>query len=892
VIYRWNKTSEELKETPLFRWRDFITKDYLGIPQDDWSQVINQTVAHIKSWQVGSVSDVDELPGKLYALLAPMTLPQLPDNSDKLNHHHFCLLPGYNHPGAMLADYALTCSAIAYCLAYDNGYRDDISQLQRLRLSAMTSEMSEHCRDVYDAIWDLTSITPIIPNIEGNKLERILYLVQLAAASRMLVKNGKWTNIRPDSEDFQTLENAISTVDNKRLFEQHDLVKMPDIQSRIGLVLGGAIEPEKYFLESANLLEIRGANMLMSRIYQEDIPALFGRKLNDEERVHRIREEFRISTGVQLNVPECVIGADDRGILAYAPASMAHEVAQEIEKIYIREAMVGNSVAVSETFELLELQYGIAPRRFWVEDYLKGLSDNTARTLLEIYYGKAQRGDTTDKMDGRGLKSKISASSQDSLKQQNLFFKKKCFGELMTKLDSEKSRRCEGNPTGNRKNPIVYPPNIETIAYARSCSSCGLRPAVVEEPTASEEFLCEACALKRSTGKSKGIKNWTSAFEAFLQEHGLADEYFGRAKDNKAIKTCTIENLDAVIDFTQIASFSAENAASEFIGILYAGGNNINVMLKEMETPTSYRQFSNRIYAAMQDSTFEAIAQNLHPIWCEGLAATPDPTWIHPFEIVQLNGDGLFLIIPGNKAIQMAFQILRQFEQRFSSHRYHDGDTQTMQRYQNVNLLGIIANQQPALSLAAGLVIADKQVPIHFLEELTAKLLKSAKRKAQALNSQWGYQGSVVDILTLKSLSMVNSDLDNSRKTARNEKLTMRPYTLYELGGLIRTVQKLKEAGIPRAQIFQRREQLHSGKNTSALDYLHFRNSLRGEQIRVLREEIELTWCSNSDGQTLPPWRKVFETDLQRQRRLEKGKGDYQPYETILLDIIDMYDFI
>jgi CRISPR-associated protein Cmr2 len=347
-------------------------------------------------------------------------------------------------------------------------------------------------------------------------------------------------------------------------------------------------------------------------------------------------------------------------------------------------------------------------------------------------------------------------------------------------------------------------------------------------------------------------------------------------------------------------------------------------MLKEMETPTQYRQFSNRIYEAMQNSTFEALAKNLHPVWCEGLAATPDPTWIHPFEIVQLNNDGLFLIIPGNKAIQIAFQILRQFEQRFSSHRYHDNGSarllpsriqkacpepfaslegklrEGMQRYQNVNLPGIIANQQPALSLSAGLVIADKQVPIHFLEELTAKLLKSAKRKAKALNSQWGYQGSVVDILTLRSLSMVNSEpslrsgqaLNNSRKTARNEKLTMRPYTIYELGGLIRTVQKLKESGIPRAQIFQRREQLHLGKNTSALDYLHFRNSLRGEQIRVLREEIELTWCSNSDEQTLPPWRKVFETELQRQRRLEKGRGDYQPYETILLDIIDMYDFI
>ena len=68
----------------------------------------------------------------------------------------FRWLPCRSLKGATVADHALTASAIAYCLAYDEKPRPDGETLDRLRLSAMTATWIENDglgKDVHHALW-------------------------------------------------------------------------------------------------------------------------------------------------------------------------------------------------------------------------------------------------------------------------------------------------------------------------------------------------------------------------------------------------------------------------------------------------------------------------------------------------------------------------------------------------------------------------------------------------------------------------------------------------------------------------------------------------------------------------------------------------------------------
>ena len=65
--------------------------------------------------------------------------------------------------------------------------------------------------------------------------------------------------------------------------------------------------------------------------------------------------------GHNLSAPECIIYAAGGNTLAFTPTSVVHDIADEIERIYTKETLVANSVAVGDAFDLLELQYGLNP---------------------------------------------------------------------------------------------------------------------------------------------------------------------------------------------------------------------------------------------------------------------------------------------------------------------------------------------------------------------------------------------------------------------------------------------------------------------------------------------------------------------------------------------------
>ena len=828
------KTNETI-ENAHYCWEDLILKDTFGITDEDWNDVVKDTVAHIRSWADQTITE--RVTCMVDLLLPPLqTLWQGQDSPLP-----FRWLPCRSLEGATVADHSLTASAIAYCLAYDIHPRPDGETLDRLRLSAMTATWKDEdgLKDVYQALWGEDS--PIEPKKDGNDYERIVFLAKTAASKRDEINDIAQLNEHPLNQKEQ-----------------------------IGLVLGGATKIKGYFLESAKLPEIRGASALLDRINLEDVPALFGHRNHehDPQRAERFRRDFHQQTGHALSAPECIIYAAGGNTLAFTPTSVVHEIADEIERIYTKETLVANSVAVGGSFDLLELQYGLNPTQFWVEDFGKACTDTETKKLMEGYYGSIDDND---------------------------FVKRKCFGELTTKLAGAQFHRREGNPTQDRTTRRDLPTHVEIGPYQQRCESCERRPAIFK----GLKVLCEACTRKYVTGRAskkqlppgeldhftKPLK-WSPANKGEKGEYLLNDWislYNEYAKVSSDDPPKDDQEPDGPNDLTEIAKASKQE---NYIAFIYADGNNMGAYLENIATPAQYRQFSERVFIALQKAAFDALAEHL----------TPTKKNIHPFEIISIGGDDLILIVPGGKAFDIVHAIGENFDRQFDSQKEFTAVTpdnlrdnlRKSQRY----LPGEWAEEQrmqPAFSLSLGFVIAEEHTPVGFLEHLAYSLLKTAKTRAKTLKKkEVGYLGGTVDFLTLKSISMITSELSDFRKKYYKKDtenwLTMRPFTLHELSGFIKTVQAFKKDDFPRSQLYQLQQSLELGKATSTLEYLYFRSRLKEGKGKLLQKQIEHKWqaVSDDDDNNLGPWYAM----------LQKEGTDKKCYETLLLDLIEAYDFI
>ena len=449
----------------------------------------------------------------------------------------------------------------------------------------------------------------------------------------------------------------------------------------------------------------------------------------------------------------------------------------------------------------------------------------------------------------------------------------------------------------HRKTNRDLPVFVERSPYTQTCNRCDRRPVIHQ--ISAERQLCEACLRKYVTGRAskKQLKtnelvpftkclqwspterdeegnyplmDWISLFHEYVTSSpGISRNYEGRP--------------DGPNDLSDIGRASNP---SGFIAFIYADGNNMGGYLEEIRTAAQYRQFSERVFVAMQEATFKALAK-LKPIQIED----DNPRYVFPFEIISIGGDDLILIVPGDHALEIAHEIGVNFDEIFMSRSVYENEKakcpNKAQRYQSQQWENEADSKLPQFSMSLGLVIANEHTPIAFMEDLAGKLLKSAKARAKILKTKFGYSGGTVDFFSLKSLSMIASELNDFRnqfyKTDKGDLLTMRPFTLHEFCGFINTVQALKASGFPRSQLYQLRQSLKLGRQTSTLEYLYFRSRLESANEKTLRDELEQNWQGDPDVMnSLGPWYAT----------LQQEKKDEKYYETLLLDLIEAYEFI
>ena len=235
-------------------------------------------------------------------------------------------------------------------------------------------------------------------------------------------------------------------------------------------------------------------------------------------------------------------------------------------------------------------------------------------------------------------------------------------------------------------------PFMEAFPFGQRCGRCGKRMAAptFREPVEDGKNLCEVCYLRDQTGRSqKGeIRG------KFNQEFW---ERFAKSEDFQAQQP---QDLDTLV----------ESAKRTQLAFLYADGNDIGALLQQIISPGEYRQLSD----ALTEGTKEALFQALRDV-CGPVLREEGAYW--PFDIINVGGDDVIVLIQAGYAWDVAVKFLENFE--------HEVNRRMPDRVKEAGWV----------TASAGLVVADVKYPVRYMEHLATAVLKEAKRKAKAKNT-------------------------------------------------------------------------------------------------------------------------------------------------------------
>ncbi|MFN6559461.1 MAG: type III-B CRISPR-associated protein Cas10/Cmr2 [Nostoc sp. ChiSLP01] len=699
--------------------------------------------------------------------------------------------------------------------------------------------------------------------------------------------------------------------------------------TRIGLVYGGATKIKQYVFESAKIQDIRGASTLLDRINQIDLPAFFNQNYEPDKNnrnlytVHcnQVRQwldnnffaDYKLS---DVLIPELIIYSTGGNILAFCPSAYINDLANAIEKRYTEETLTANSCAVGDTFRLLEIRFGLLRQPIENTLWLDWYRQQYKKPLVQAYFGDLEKNLEN---------SQTERCTEYAVSVEDAFGERKNFNELTTKLAILFNQRRSGHDFSGRPSRR-YPPMFETHPYLMRDEGEHRSAVMIVQPPAlpRESNFSEASARKHLVGyrakkgnpkepewyknsqltwKSIRVEGWVDKFNLFLKANPRLQQkyYAGFQSDEVEIP----ENLSHIA-----------NASKDFIAYIYADGNNMGGYIqKKIKTPQDYKDFSIDVGLATEYAVYQALAEHLHPHKLQNLndeeSSLENGDLVHPFEIITIGGDDIILIVPANKALQIAKAIGERFEkillkqvplveQELAAEvKCIVGDYKITPPNKPVDLKKChrykptdAEPSQCQLSTSIGLLITSYNTPIYYAKDLMEQLLKSAKERAKKLKKA-GYCGGTVDFLTMKSVTMISSNIKEFReegliKNLRPKlKLYAAPYTLYELGGLISAIEALKNAKFPKSQLYQIRALLERGKHTAILNYRYFRVRLK-QRKQELKEQFEDAWCQPKDennGGNLAPW-------MYDDGKLDPKNLEDPFYETIWREIIDLYDFV
>jgi hypothetical protein len=382
--------------------------------------------------------------------------------------------------------------------------------------------------------------------------------------------------------------------------------------------------------------------------------------------------------------------------------------------------------------------------------------------------------------------------------------------------------------------------HVTVAPWLHICDACGQYPAGHVD---GEQLICPACQLKRQRGGPQRSIFWIGGGRTdrpgFLEVAHQAGDY--RWQDNQLP-----HDLDDI---------GAISSPPGYVGFLYADGNNMGKTLEKLNNQREYEDFANNVDHLTRDVVHQALLRYAQPRTANGRE-------IAPFEILLMGGDDLMVVTAADLAVDVAINIVKQYEERAPSETKHK------------------------LTLSLGLVLAHAHFPIYAMHDLAADLLKSAKKvDDSALDFAVVTAAGSRDLKWLRSEALTEQSFALEPPRGWRYRLTQRPYSLDDFACLCDHARQFYATRFPRSQLQALYQGLFVSGIEASLQALTVMGRASPRHRQKLRDFLD---DFGSLPHVAPPWRKepldkCFKPDAQAQE---------QCFSTALGDLVELYRFV
>lgn len=480
---------------------------------------------------------------------------------------------------------------------------------------------------------------------------------------------------------------------------------------------------------------------------------------------------------------ECLVYNGGGSFLAITPAKMADSIIEKIEKEYPDKTGIATITCAKKDIDYLQFARGMPP--YANEDIRNLKGEGIGNWLIESHFGKDQnKWFEIKKINGEECE----------------ICNKKGFGEVVAPL-SVKLRM--------KKDMKEDIPFYEALPIGRRCSSCGKRVVVdkkVYEKTEEELWLCNVCKIKREKGVSEKLI-FRENFKKFLETKNVdIENYYSKLPGN----------LDELTE-----------KYGNYYAFIYADGNDIGALLEEIKTPAQYRHFAETLKYATENSVFESIFETFGKEKIKELEKLP-------FEIINIGGDDVTIIMAKPFAFMFAKLLLKNFEE----------NTEKIAREFEKEKLSI-------LTMSLGMAICKATYPVYFAEKISESLLKEAKKRAkeeQPRKSAMNYIYLKTDIASESGKVLL--DMYFERKDA-NLSLIMRPYTIEDFDFIFKKAQEIRKEKLLAAAQRKAFQQVLTKGRWEAFNFIFYQitrmpRDKRGKLIKIVKEISGRFGCDES----------------------------------------------
>lgn len=332
--------------------------------------------------------------------------------------------------------------------------------------------------------------------------------------------------------------------------------------------------------------------------------------------------------------------------------------------------------------------------------------------------------------------------------------------------DRKKVKLYEINPENEITNIIIKGKEYkfykdEKAKSGQVCQLCGIRDAYYLTPSPEGEIeVCPSCLRKTTVGRDKAI-------------------FFDEFEKSQGVTMTQKHNINSINDIAD---------SRGYVALIYADGNNLGNVVKNIKTPFQHMYFSRKLENTTKSCVYSAIYDTMSAVKRDIL-----------FEAICLGGDDLLIVVPADVSLNIANKIIEKFGDTFNHN----------------------------MTISAGVCIAKSNIPIRNMFSISQNCLKNAKKYQKKNNEKYG----TLDAVVLEG----NTNIDLDRRGT-----TLFPMTNKRVEKIINVINKMKaDKDISKNQIYKLRYAANNmSVNEFQLFYLYQLAKLESRKYTKYTSEI------------------------------------------------------